>query len=90
MYAPSHFLGYEILIKAVLRFPDSDSLCKDLYDTIAKECNCEKMSVERNLRNIVGVIWKRDKEAFKKVLGYKLQIKPRPKSKFTCQGLSFE
>lgn len=76
--APSHFLGYEILIKAVLRFPDSDSLCKDLYDTIAKECNCEKTSVERNLRNIVGVIWKRDKEALKKVLGYKLQIRPRP------------
>ncbi|WP_343209486.1 sporulation initiation factor Spo0A C-terminal domain-containing protein [Anaerolentibacter hominis] len=78
---PATYMGYHFLASAIaLAIEDEDRLLliiKCLYPEVAKRHNTTLYSVERNLRTVIDVCWKRGNRQFlDQMAGYTLTSKP--------------
>ena len=75
------YLGFHYLVDAV-NFVNEDenyliSLCSRLYPAIAKRHRTSPENVERNIRTVIAVCWKRgNRSRLNKMFGHTLRQKP--------------
>ncbi len=51
-------------------------IMSEVYPEVAKICRCETHSVERNIRTVIFLIWKNQKEQLCEIAGYPLASPP--------------
>ena len=74
------YVGYKLAITAVeiaIKEPDRlTAVTKQLYPECAKKHDVSEYSVERNLRTVAGVAWRRNPELLMKIAGYPMTTPP--------------
>lgn len=75
-----NYTGYILMIYALeICSEDNDALLavtKYLYPDVAKRAHCTTVSVERNLRTVVNVVWKTHPDILSEIAGIPLTEKP--------------
>lgn len=74
------FKGYRAAVAAVRRIVENEgrlhNVMRDVYIPVAKEVGGTWSTVERNLRTIIRVAWKKNRPLLNELAGYELPREP--------------
>lgn len=79
----NQYVGFLYTIEAVKLYNEADDivktrLTKDIYPVIAKKFRTKHIgSVERNIRYVAELSWKKNRELLEQVAGYPLKSRPK-------------
>ena len=78
--ATPRYIGFDYVIHAIiLSLEDSQyllSVTKELYPDVARKYHTTIYSVERDIRTVITIIWKRNPHLLSQIAGYPLTKKP--------------
>ena len=78
--ATPRYIGFDYVIHAIiLSLEDSQyllSVTKELYPDVARKYHTTIYSVERDIRTVITIIWKRNPHLLNQIAGYPLTKKP--------------
>ena len=76
----SKYKGYLITVEAILMYIQKQDEClmntKDVYPDLAKKFRVSTKIIERNIRSVIGVCWKNNKELLLTIANYILPKAP--------------
>lgn len=78
--ATPRYIGFDYVIHAILLSLENSqyllSVTKELYPDVAKKYHTTIYSVERDIRTVITIIWKRNPHLLNQIAGYTLEKKP--------------
>ena len=78
--ATPRYIGFEYVLHAIVLSLETSqyllSVTKELYPDVAKKYHTTIYSVERDIRTVITIIWKRNPVLLNQIAGYPLDKKP--------------
>ena len=78
--ATPRYIGFDYVIHAIILSLENSqyllSVTKELYPDVARKYHTTIYSVERDIRTVITIIWKRNPHLLSQIAGYPLTKKP--------------
>lgn len=78
--ATPRYIGFDYVIHAIILSLENSqyllSVTKELYPDVARKYHTTIYSVERDIRTVITIIWKRNPHLLSRIAGYPLTKKP--------------